>query len=198
MTRKRRIVGVVLFSAACFALPLVPGAASTAAEPSAGEATEKAPASQDELWRFKRHNGRWWYWLPSNSWVYFQNDRWVRYEAEGNASDESQGGASGRALADFRGVEPSHARQSWPHGTNGSDTTASNRPGAAAFHTNRQDASTSTHEHFPHGQNGSDPTASSRAGGAAFHNHGKETVRRYSRLPSQRELDDEYYKWRNN
>lgn len=31
-------------------------------------------------WRFRFHNGTWWYWLPSNRWVFWSNGQWVDYD----------------------------------------------------------------------------------------------------------------------
>jgi uncharacterized protein YkwD len=33
--------------------------------------------SQDETWRYRWHEGRWWYWLPSERWVVWLDGRWV-------------------------------------------------------------------------------------------------------------------------
>jgi hypothetical protein len=44
-----------------------------------------APAPSGEVWRYKRHQGLWWYWLPSNKWVYWTDNRWVPYDAESYA-----------------------------------------------------------------------------------------------------------------
>lgn len=30
-------------------------------------------------WRYRRHAGRWWYWLPKNQWAVWENGRWVAY-----------------------------------------------------------------------------------------------------------------------
>lgn len=45
-----------------------PGAASVAVEPA---------IAVDNSWRYKQHNGKWWYWLPSERWVYWSNGAWV-------------------------------------------------------------------------------------------------------------------------
>lgn len=34
----------------------------------------------DNSWRYKRHNGSWWYWLPSKRWVVWSNNRWIDYD----------------------------------------------------------------------------------------------------------------------
>lgn len=33
----------------------------------------------DNSWRYRQHNGTWWYWLPSNRWVYWSNGAWTNY-----------------------------------------------------------------------------------------------------------------------
>jgi len=35
----------------------------------------------DNQWRYKFHNGTWWYWLPENRWVYWNNGSWANYDA---------------------------------------------------------------------------------------------------------------------
>ncbi len=41
------------------------------------ERAGKAQASDDTNWRYKQHDGRWWYWLPSERWVMWQDGRWI-------------------------------------------------------------------------------------------------------------------------
>ena len=38
----------------------------------------KSVAASDNLWRFKYHQGRWWYWMPDKQWVYWSTNRWLR------------------------------------------------------------------------------------------------------------------------
>lgn len=76
-----------------FALIFMPIAAQSRAEepaPADKPAVEKAPsaagdATGGDKWRFKQHQGMWWYWLPSNSWVYWHDNKWVPYDAESYA-----------------------------------------------------------------------------------------------------------------
>ena len=34
-----------------------------------------------ETWRYRQHDGLWWYWLPSNKWVYWTDGHWTPYDA---------------------------------------------------------------------------------------------------------------------
>lgn len=162
------------------------------------ESAAAAPAAQGEVWRYKYHQGRWWYWLPSNSWVYWQNSQWVQHDADGYARTFATRDSARPYQSGYRGVEELTADRHWPYGANGSDTTASSQPGGAAFHARRSSASTTSGEYFPHGDNGSDTTASSQAGSAGIQRGETRSIRRYSRSESQQAAEDEYYKWRNN
>jgi len=51
----------------------------------AGKDTGTAKPAEGERWRFRWHQGLWWYWLPSDSWVYWTDNRWVPYDAESYA-----------------------------------------------------------------------------------------------------------------
>ena len=59
-----------------------PPQAGSAAAAGEGTGTEKSPG---ETWRYRKHQGMWWYWLPSNQWVYWTDDHWVPYEADSYA-----------------------------------------------------------------------------------------------------------------
>ena len=50
-----------------------------AAQDQAGSKAVPAVAVSDNHWRFKYHQGRWWYWMPEEHWVYWSSSRWVRY-----------------------------------------------------------------------------------------------------------------------
>jgi hypothetical protein len=32
--------------------------------------------ADDQTWRYRWHDGRWWYWMPSEHWVYWEEGRW--------------------------------------------------------------------------------------------------------------------------
>ena len=58
-----------------------------------------------EQWRYRWHNGQWWYWLPSNRWAIWDGNTWkphnpTRYSAgyrgDGTAYDNSNSAASNR------------------------------------------------------------------------------------------------------
>jgi len=64
-------------------------AATKSNEPAASETKATQPG---ETWRYRRHGGLWWYWLPSEKWVYWTGDRWTGYEA--------------RTYSEFRAARP--------------------------------------------------------------------------------------------
>jgi len=67
-----------------FSAGILPAPQGTVTPPAAGNAAaEPAPtaATADLKWRYKRHNGQWWYWLPENRWVIWNNDKWEDYNA---------------------------------------------------------------------------------------------------------------------
>lgn len=43
------------------------------------KATERI--ADDSSWRYRFHQGRWWYWRSSNSWAVYDQNRWVPYQA---------------------------------------------------------------------------------------------------------------------
>ncbi len=48
-------------------------------EPAANQSNTSQP---DQSWRYRRHDGQWWYWLPSEKWVVWTGDRWTAYKAQ--------------------------------------------------------------------------------------------------------------------
>ena len=57
-----------------------------AIQPSLGPPPAQATVVVDNSWRYKHHNGTWWYWLPSNRWVIWSNNSWVDYDPATYAS----------------------------------------------------------------------------------------------------------------
>jgi hypothetical protein len=49
-------------------------------ESPSAEAAPQVQATNPNSWRYRWHDGKWWYWLPSERWVYWSNGAWVRYE----------------------------------------------------------------------------------------------------------------------
>jgi hypothetical protein len=57
-----------------------------------------AAASQDISWRYRWHDGRWWYWLPNRQWVWWDGSKWSDRVAP--AANAGSGYYSGRARSD--------------------------------------------------------------------------------------------------
>ena len=76
-------------------LTIALGGNSVAEEPAAPDGTSAsktvtaadqpqtaAEAASDDAWRFRQHQGLWWYWLPSEKWVYWSDGQWVDYDPQ--------------------------------------------------------------------------------------------------------------------
>jgi len=50
----------------------------------AGAKSSTAATSQPagDAWRYKYHEGRWWYWMPSNSWAWYDGRQWIAFEKD--------------------------------------------------------------------------------------------------------------------
>jgi hypothetical protein len=59
-------------------------ASATSNPQTKADAAVPAPAQTPggETWRYRQHQGLWWYWLPSDKWVYWTDRKWVPYDAE--------------------------------------------------------------------------------------------------------------------
>ena len=81
-----------------------------AAEPQnrsqAAQLSEQPPPDgnhqQENSWRYRRHGGLWWYWLPSEKWVYWTGDRWTSYD---RASYARLARRVGRAVLPIRPIK---------------------------------------------------------------------------------------------
>jgi hypothetical protein len=49
------------------------------ARPAASTTEAVAVASNGERWRYRFHNGTWWYWLPTKRWMVWSSGQWVDY-----------------------------------------------------------------------------------------------------------------------
>ncbi len=90
-------------------------------EASASAAPAAAPGGkQGERWRYRYHQGRWWYWLPAERWVVWDGNEWEAYhpfvivpESSATWNDHS----SGTGL-DWSGFEKLDLSDLMPDGTN--------------------------------------------------------------------------------
>jgi hypothetical protein len=66
-------------------------ATPSAGRPEAGivapqDSPSNPAATSGDRWRFKQHQGLWWYWLPTNKWVYWTDGKWIPYEQQSYAA----------------------------------------------------------------------------------------------------------------
>jgi hypothetical protein len=47
-------------------------------------------------WRYRWHEGRWWYWMPSERWMVHNGDRWVDYNDRGSTNGDLRLGTPDR------------------------------------------------------------------------------------------------------
>ncbi len=79
---------------------------AAAAQADSEQAPIQTPDTQStnpggEKWRFRQHQGLWWYWLPSEKWVYWHEGKWVPYDAASYA--ELRRSQPARQYSYFRG-----------------------------------------------------------------------------------------------
>jgi hypothetical protein len=70
---------------------------------------DEMPAPRDgQSWRYRFHDGRWWYWLPSERWVYWQDGRWIEYAPSAGREPAFRIGEPrrGQVELDLEGVPP--------------------------------------------------------------------------------------------
>lgn len=65
----------------------------------AGPARSDPPVQRDD-WRYRRHNGQWWYWLPNKTWVTWSGRAWIPYRSSADPNRYASG---------YRGTEPTNA-----------------------------------------------------------------------------------------
>jgi hypothetical protein len=63
----------------------------------------RATASNDRKaqWRFRQHNGEWWYWTPQNTWMYHRDGNWQAFDQA--TYQYPRGWNNGRFNTGFRG-----------------------------------------------------------------------------------------------
>jgi len=63
----------------------------------------------DNRWRYRYHNGEWWYWMPANHWMYYRDNNWSKYDANSFRN-------SNRYSTGYRGVNRGAATATSPQG----------------------------------------------------------------------------------
>ncbi len=56
-----------------------PAAGSDIAGPRTDPGAKEGAQPSGERWRYRWHNGQWWYWLPNNRWVFWNGYSWLPY-----------------------------------------------------------------------------------------------------------------------
>jgi hypothetical protein len=69
MTMKRTLLIVAVMITGLFAARLM-----------AGESTTFKPKMVTPDWHYRWHEGRWWYWMPSSTWMVWTGSSWTPYE----------------------------------------------------------------------------------------------------------------------
>ncbi|MEX2142110.1 MAG: hypothetical protein WD894_22780 [Pirellulales bacterium] len=64
---------------------------ATTAKDGDSSSANASTSADDTRWRYKQHDGHWWYWLPSNRWVVWSNGDWVDPPMHAIESDRAQG-----------------------------------------------------------------------------------------------------------
>ncbi|HVX15198.1 MAG TPA: hypothetical protein VHC22_28655 [Pirellulales bacterium] len=93
----------------------IPGWKAFAAAPDtsvAGVANSRQDerATHNADWRYSFHNGRWWYWLPSNSWAYHNGRSWVRYNPARSIAEEGRNRVSPMRYSSYSAPVPDPER----------------------------------------------------------------------------------------
>jgi hypothetical protein len=78
------------------------------------QTTDQKQGQGQDQWRYARHNGEWWYWLPANRWVYWRDSRWNTYDpktftypnATGVVATSRNGSTDGSRAASNSDIRP--------------------------------------------------------------------------------------------
>jgi hypothetical protein len=63
------------------AMGQTPSPAATPEVIGAGRAAANDPTTLPDGWRYRWHEGRWWYYLPNEQWVYWNGSAWTEVQA---------------------------------------------------------------------------------------------------------------------
>ncbi len=56
-----------------------------------------------EQWRYRWHNGQWWYWMPSNRWVFWNGYSWLPYQGVAEGGTRYTAGYGGGRMSGTTG-----------------------------------------------------------------------------------------------
>jgi hypothetical protein len=110
MTVPSALVALAVCAGAAWAQDSGKAAAANDARPQADQAAG-AEQPQGETWRYRKHQGLWWYWLPSNKWVYWTDGHWVPYEADSYA--QCNASRRPRASSNSGGYQSGTSQGNW-------------------------------------------------------------------------------------
>ncbi len=82
------ITGSFLFAGSKAGSAEVPTPAATSEGDAGVQTSTVADRAAGDAWRYKQHNGQWWYWLPSNRWVVWTDGRWMDPPTESIAGED--------------------------------------------------------------------------------------------------------------
>jgi hypothetical protein len=66
---------------------------------------------QENRWRYRYFQGRWWYWTAANQWSYFNGSRWTTYRTSGDYLSKKVD----PALLRLEAKEGTLGAKRWPH-----------------------------------------------------------------------------------
>jgi hypothetical protein len=61
------------------------------------DATGGGAVMGDYGWRYRFHEGRWWYWMPDQRWMVYENGRWVEFLEQAKQGGEVRLGTPQRS-----------------------------------------------------------------------------------------------------
>lgn len=94
-----------------------------------------AAASGPNQWRYKWHQGRWWYWTPAKNWVVYLNNAWRPYTPGMFDSGYFGSANSGTYYTPYSGYPYGYSYRAYPYyGSYGYGYVPSNGLGASRYY----------------------------------------------------------------